>query len=172
MKCEYCGEEAEKLFFKYFNYKHGYKEYAELLKVCNDCLYSDQKKRYEKNVNEEDKIEFTTRGKKQLRDVVYNEVKSHVNSIMEPMIDERIDIAIRNKLVKKDINYVIESKVERVVNEVYSKQIREMLREAGFEEKLKEEIIAYLHKKWSLDSIVFDEYFNKALMRAVKELIQ
>jgi hypothetical protein len=123
-------------------------------------------------MSDENTIEFTTRGKKQLRDVVYGEVKLHVNSIMMPMIEERIDKAITNKIRNNDISWIIESKVEKVVREVYGKQIREMLREANFQEKLKEEIINYLQKRWSQDTIVFDEYFNKSLMRALKELIQ
>jgi signal recognition particle GTPase len=123
-------------------------------------------------MSEENKIEFTTRGKKQIKDILYNEVKSYVNLIMEPMIEERIDRAIMNKIQNKDLDLIIASKVERVVREVYWKTIEEMLRKADFQEKLKEEIIRYLHDTWANGQIPFDIQLNKALMKALKELIK
>jgi hypothetical protein len=44
MKCEFCGKETKRRYPKYFPYKLGYREFVELLKVCEVCLYSDQKK--------------------------------------------------------------------------------------------------------------------------------
>ena len=124
----------------------------------------------EVNAMSEEKVELSTRGKNQIKEIAYHEIKAIVDSMISPMIEQRINLTIKQKL--NDLGHkTFEMLIERVIRDVYWKIIEDMLLKANFQDKLKDEIIKYLHTEWACGQVPFDEQFNKALKRALKELI-
>jgi len=122
-------------------------------------------------MSEKESIELSTRGKKQLKDVLYNEVKTYVDTIMQPMIEKRIDYILKNK-VEELGHSILKEKLEKVIRDIHRDIIEKMLRASNFQEKLKEEIIKYIHERSACGQLPFEEQLNSALKRALKELIQ
>lgn len=117
-----------------------------------------------------EKIEFTSRGKRQLKSVIHAEIKEQVDELIEPMIQKILVNRINAKIEFLSVSR-IEEYVKKQIKDIWWHVVNEMLRKANFQDKLQDEIIKYLHKKWACGSIPFDDQFNNALMKVVKKLI-
>lgn len=123
------------------------------------------------NENDDEKIEFTKRGKRQLQSIVYKELKEQIDTLIEPMIKKSIE----NRIDVKLTNFLSNSRIERLVKDRidhnYWMHFNKMLEKADFQKKLTDEIIQYLHKRWACGTTPFEQQFDEALMKAVKQLI-
>jgi len=120
----------------------------------------------------EDAIEFTSRGKRQLKSLIYDEIKEQIDVLIEPMVTSMIEKRINTKLESFMSNSKIEELVKQRIDGNYWKTYDKMIRKSNFQEMLKEEIITYLHKRWACGITPFETEFNNALMKALKELIK
>lgn len=116
-------------------------------------------------------IELSKRGKKQLKDVLYTEIRQYVDALIEPLIKSTIERRIKLKLERMG-SYTLERLFKEEINKMYWYKVKEMLESVEFHELFKKEIINYLHKKWANDQTPFDSEFNKAMIRALKAIIR
>ncbi len=120
---------------------------------------------------DDNKIEFTSRGKRQIRSILHTEIKEQIDKLIEPMIKKIINNRIETKLNVYLSTYKLEELVKGQIRNIWWSIVEEMLRKANFQDRLQDEIIEYLHKKWACGTTPFEEQFDKALMKAIKKLI-
>ena len=116
-------------------------------------------------------IELSGRGKRQLKSILYDEIKTQIDTLIEPLIKSTIEKRIETKLNEYLTNSRIESLVNTQIKEIYWYDINEMLQKADFQTRLKDEIIKYLYARWACGLVPFETQFNDAIKKAVKELI-
>ena len=117
----------------------------------------------------DEKIEFTTRGKKQLRSIVKHELKPLIDENVNEMLDRTIENRVNAKM--QDMEYRIEDIIKKRVDAMYWSIMEKSLESAEFQELFQTEIIKYLHERWSCGSVPFDEQFNKAMITAMKTIM-
>ena len=117
----------------------------------------------------DEKIEFTTRGKKQLRSIVKHELKPLIDENVNEMLDRTIENRVNAKM--QDMEYRIEDIIKKRVDAMYWSIMEKSLESANFQELFQTEIIKYLHERWSCGSVPFDEQFNKAMIMAMKTIM-
>lgn len=113
-------------------------------------------------------IELTTRGKKQIRGIVCEEIKPLLDTIMRETIEKLIEK--RAAVLIESMQYSVSTAIEKQVKEMYWHVMEDALKKADFQTLFRDEIIKYLHEKWTCGSVPFEQQFDKALLKTVKVL--